>query len=173
MTLEENHKKSKRPISVLAGPYGHPFHPILVTIPIGAWVASLAFDVASRLTGEADVFAKGSYWLIALGVLGALLAALFGFLDLFSIPTGTRAFRTGLIHMSLNLAVVIAFAASFWIRRADIDDPSAVGLGLIALSVLALAALGLSGWLGGKLSYRYGVRVVDEGTQAEGFTKTH
>jgi hypothetical protein len=27
----------------------------------------------------------------------------------------------------------------------------------------------VSGWLGGMLSYRYGVRVADEETQAEGF----
>lgn len=171
MSAQEGHAKSKRPLTALAGPYGHPFHPIFVTIPIGAWVASLAFDIASRVAGDASVFATGSYWLIALGVLSALLAALFGFLDLLAIPTGTRAFRTGLIHMSLNLAVVIAFAASFWIRRGDIEDPGPVGLGLIALSVLALGALGLSGWLGGKLAYRYGVRVVDEETQADGFLK--
>ena len=32
---------AKRPVTKLAGPYGHPFHPALVTVPIGAWVASL------------------------------------------------------------------------------------------------------------------------------------
>ncbi|MGW0424100.1 hypothetical protein [Streptomyces sp. NPDC003015] len=42
------HQQAKRPVSAaLAGPYGHPFHPILVTVPIGAWVASLVFDIAS------------------------------------------------------------------------------------------------------------------------------
>jgi hypothetical protein len=56
-------------VSALAGPYGHPVHPILVTVPIGAWVASLGFDIASHIADEADVFAKGAFWLIALGVL--------------------------------------------------------------------------------------------------------
>jgi uncharacterized membrane protein len=42
-------EQAKRPVSaVLAGPYGHPWHPILVTVPIGSWVASLVFDVSSR-----------------------------------------------------------------------------------------------------------------------------
>ena len=42
---------AKRPVSAaLAGPYGHPFHPILVTVPIGAWVCSLVFDIASTLS---------------------------------------------------------------------------------------------------------------------------
>lgn len=167
----EGHQQSKRPVTAAAGPYGHPFHPILVTVPIGAWVASLAFDVASRVADEADVFAKGSYWLIAIGVIGALTAAIFGFLDLVAIPTGTPAFRTGLIHMALNLLVAAAFAVSFLIRRGGIDDPGEVSVGLIVLSGVALAALGISGWLGGKLTYRYGVRVVDEHTQTEGFTR--
>ena len=44
--------EAKQPVSRLAGPYGHPFHPILVTVPIGAWVASFVFDLASRLSEE-------------------------------------------------------------------------------------------------------------------------
>lgn len=44
--------QARQPVSAaLAGPYGHPFHPILVTVPIGAWVASLVFDIASHLVG--------------------------------------------------------------------------------------------------------------------------
>jgi hypothetical protein len=36
-------RQAKQPVSaLLAGPYGHPSHPMLVTAPIGAWVASLA-----------------------------------------------------------------------------------------------------------------------------------
>jgi uncharacterized membrane protein len=160
-------QSAKRPVSGLAGPYGHPFHPILVTVPIGAWVASLVFDLASRLGGQPDVFAAGSRWLVGLGVVGALAAAMFGLLDLFAIPTGTRAFRTGLLHMTLNLVVVALFATSFLLRGGKGQDGVAVGL--IALSVVALALLAVSGWLGGQLAYRYGVRVADEATQAEGY----
>src|SRR3954471_15680216 len=96
----------KHPVTALAGPYGHPFHPILVTVPIGAWVASLVFDVVSRTGDDGAVFTKGAWWLIAIGLVGALAAAMFGFLDLFAIPTGTRAFRIGLTHMAINLGVV-------------------------------------------------------------------
>lgn len=158
----------KRPVTVLAGPYGHPFHPILVTVPIGAWVASVVFDIASRSVAEPTVLATGSRWLIALGVVGAVVAAMVGFLDLVGIPGGTAARRTGYLHMALNLAVATAYAVSFFLR--DGDGP--VPWGLIVLSVVALAALGASGWLGGKLTYRYGVRVVDEATQADGFTRS-
>lgn len=162
--------QQKRPLTMAAGPYGHPFHPILVTVPMGAWIGSLAFDIGSRVADEAEVFAKGAYWLIALGIVGALAAAVFGFLDLLVVPTGTKAFRTGLTHMALNLVVVAAFVLSFVWRMDTIDDPGEVGTGLIALSVAALVVLSVSGWLGGKLTYRYGVRVVDEQTQADGYT---
>ena len=37
------------------------------------------------------------------------------------------------------------------------------------LSIIGLAVIGVSGFLGGKLAYRYGVRVADESVQAEGF----
>jgi uncharacterized membrane protein len=162
-------------VSALAGPYGHPLHPILVTVPIGAWVASFAFDVASRVADEADVFAKGAYWLIALGVLGALVAAMFGFLDLFAIPTGTPTFRTALLHMALNLTVVALFAVSWVLRRDDVTGSDPVGEvsgGPMALSAVALVLLAAAGWLGGRLSFHYGVRVADEATQAAGFVES-
>src|SRR5215211_7773807 len=91
--------QAKRPVTFAAGPYGHPFHPILVTIPIGAWVSSLVFDIATRANSDGSrSLVDASYWLIGIGLLGALLAAVFGLLDLFTIPRGTRAFSFGLVH---------------------------------------------------------------------------
>ena len=162
-------REAKRPVSLLAGPYGHPLHPVLVTVPIGAWVASFVFDLASRLSDEPVVFAKGAWWLVCLGLAGAVAAAMLGFLDLFAIPSGTRAFRTGLLHMALNLTVVVVFAGSLLARRDRLQQPDGVPVGLIAVSAVALAVLAVSGWLGGKLAYRYGVRVADEATQAQGY----
>ena len=162
-------REAKRPVSLLAGPYGHPLHPVLVTVPIGAWVASFVFDLASRLSDEPVVFAKGAWWLIGLGLVGAVAAAMLGFLDLFAIPTGTRAFRTGLLHMALNLMVVVVFAGSLLLRRGRLEQPGGVPASLIAVSAVALGVLAVSGWLGGKLAYRYGVRVAAEATQAHGY----
>lgn len=162
--------QAKQPVTVLAGRYGHPVHPALVTVPIGAWVASLVFDIGSHLVGDPGFLAQGSRWLIAVGVLGALAAAMFGFLDLFAIPTGTRAFRIGLVHMSINLAVTVAYAVGFLVRGGA--DRGPVGWGPLVLSAVALAALGVSGYLGGELAYRYGVRVADEAAQAHGYERT-
>lgn len=163
--------EAKRPMTVLAGRYGHPLHPMLVPIPIGAWSASLVFDIASHLVAPPAFLARGSEWLIAVGVIGAVAAALAGALDFYLIPTKTRAYRTVSIHLSLNLLVIAAFGADFaWRYASSYHRAEAVPTMQIGLSALCLAALAVSGYLGGKLSYRYGVRVADEQTQAEGFT---
>jgi uncharacterized membrane protein len=162
--------QAKQPVSaVLAGPYGHPFHPILVTVPIGAWVSGLVFDIASRFVATPGFLAQGSVWLIAVGVVGAVLAASVGMLDLLAIPPGTRAFRTGLIHLTLNLVVTGAYVGNFLWRQADYGRPEPVAVGPLVLSAASLVVLAVSGYLGGKLAYRYGVRVAAETTQEEGY----
>ncbi len=170
-TAERQTLPAKRPLTVAAGPYGHPFHPILVTVPIGAWVASLVFDIATRVnSGGSTALTRASYWLIAIGVIGAVLAALFGLLDLVRIPRGTRALKVGLTHMALNLTVVALFVADFlWRHSGDDYELARVKPGQLALSAVAVGLLGVSGWLGGMLAYRFGVRVADEATQAEGY----
>ncbi|MBC2866878.1 DUF2231 domain-containing protein [Streptomyces mexicanus] len=167
----ESQLQAKRPVSAsLAGPYGHPFHPILVTVPIGAWVTSLVFDIASHVVDRPGFLTQSSQWLIAVGVIGALLAATVGFLDLFAIPPGTPAFRTGLLHMTLNLLVTAAYVINYLWRYGEAVSGTGVGIGKLILSAVSVVILGVSGSLGGKLAYRYGVRVADENTQAEGYT---
>jgi uncharacterized membrane protein len=168
--MPDHAAQAKHPVTALAGPYGHPVHPILVTVPIGAWTASLVFDIASHLVSRGGFLVQGSLWLIAVGVIGALAAACTGLLDLFAIPTRTPAFRTALVHMTLNLAVTAAYAAGFAWRHAGSAPGPSVPAGQLALSAVSLAVLAVSGYLGGKLAYRYGVRVADEATQADGYT---
>jgi uncharacterized membrane protein len=164
---------AKRPVSpALAGPYGHPFHPILVTVPIGAWICSLVFDIGSHAAGTGRPFAQSSMWLIAIGVVGALVAAAVGLLDLLAIPRGTLAFRTGLTHAGLNVLVLAGYVVNFLWRHSGYDTVAAVPAGQLVLSAITLAVLSVSGSLGGTLAYRYGVRVADERTQASGFART-
>jgi uncharacterized membrane protein len=163
-------QEAKRPVSAVAGPYGHPFHPILVTLPIGAWVCSLVFDVATKLDSAGrPALVEGSYWLIGIGIVGALVAAVFGLLDLVGIPRGTRALKIGLTHLCLNLVVVAIFAVDFAWRHSDYYEVREVRAVQLILSAVGLAVLAASGWLGGQLAYRYGVRVAEEAAQADGY----
>jgi uncharacterized membrane protein len=158
---------AKRPASAAAGPYGHPFHPLLVTLPIGAWVSSLIFDIVARAGNDETVFSRGAYWLIGIGIIGAAVAAIFGLMDLLTIPGGTVAKRTALTHMTLNVIVLVLFIISYLLRRSD--DGETAETTPFVLSIIALVLLAASGWLGGKMAYRYGVRVADERTQAQGY----
>ena len=143
---------------------------MLVPIPIGAWIASLAFDIGSRAAdGGSPGLVMGSHWLILIGIAGAAAAALFGLMDLLAIPRGTRAFRTGVTHMLINVVVLGAFVVNFFWRHGDYHELAKVSGGQIALSVIALAMLVVSGYLGGHLAYRYGVRVAREEDQREAF----
>lgn len=158
-------RPDKRPLSILAGPYGHPFHAIAVTIPIGAWVASFVFDIIGLAAEDPTPYAIASRTLIGIGLVGSLAAIFFGILDYLRIPDRTVASSTATIHMGINMLVCGAYAFQFFLRTTTDEIPMT---GLI-FSGVSLLALGASGWLGGKLAYRYGVRVADEATQARGY----
>lgn len=160
-------QRSKTPASVAAGPYGHPFHASVVPVPIGAFVVTLVLDVVSRTADDGRGYARAATVTLGVGLVGALLAAVFGFMDYGQIAKRTRANRVATTHMVINLLVVVALGASFLARLGA--TWSRVPVGLVLLTVVALLVLGVSGWLGGKLAYEYGVRVADEETQAEAF----
>lgn len=162
--------RAKHPRTVLAGPYGHPFHPILITVPVGAWIASIVFDVLAIFADDPSGLLLGAQVLIAIGVVGAVVAAIFGFLDYSVIPSGTPAKRTALVHMLLNLVAMLIFAIDWFVRSgAGHDDVPVAG---VMLSIAGLALIGASGYLGGKLIYTYGVRVAGDEKQVEGFTRS-
>jgi uncharacterized membrane protein len=138
----------------------------VVTIPIGTWTAAVVFDILALCGVEPSAFALAAQWLVAIGVLGALAAAVFGLLDLSTLASGTKARRIGLIHLTLNVAAVLVFAISFVVRAVQPMEVSVAGF---VLAVVGLIGVGVSGFLGGELAYRYGVRVADETTQREGF----
>jgi uncharacterized membrane protein len=123
----------------------HPIHPMLVAFPIGFFGAVLVSDVIS-IWGDRPFWAHMSLWLIAFGVIAALLAAVFGFVDYFSAPMSTSAKRTATTHMVLNLVVVVCYAAAFFVRYGDATSV----LGYV-LTYVALALLVVSGWYGGHL----------------------
>jgi uncharacterized membrane protein len=161
-------RRAKRPVSPIAGPYGHPFHAMLVTVPIGAWLAAVIFDIVAFAGDDPEAFTIGARWLYGIGVLAAVVAAIFGLLDFARLTKGTKAHRIAVIHMVLNLTAVVIFTAA-WIVHLGSDDPSTIGL---VLGVIGLAGLGVSGFLGGELVFRHGVRVADETDQAPGHAPT-
>ena len=135
--------------------FGHAIHPILIVYPLGLLSAAVVFDVIYRLTLN-TTWTTVSFWMIAAGIVGGLMAALFGLIDYLNIPSGTRASRIGLLHGLVNLGVMILFIASWLLRRNSPEVPSMLAL---AFSFAGVAAAMLGGWLGGELVERLGVGV--------------
>ena len=131
---------------------GHPIHPMLVAIPIGLWVFSFVCDLFV-LSGRTGAWPTVALYTMVGGVVGALLAAVPGFIDLLSLPDGPK--KTAIIHMSINLTVVALFAINAWLR---INGAPPTGTPFL-LSVVAIGLLLVSGWLGGKMVYVHGVAV--------------
>jgi uncharacterized membrane protein len=95
-----------------------------------------------------------AYYTMIGGIVGALAAAVPGFIDLFSLPAGP-AKSTGLKHMGINLTVVVIYIANACLRH---NDPQNLKLPMI-LSFVTVLMLLVSGWLGGKLVFEHGVAV--------------
>lgn len=141
---------------------GHPIHPMLIVFPLGLLATGVAFDIVALVQGDNSWFGI-SYWLIAAGIIGGLLAAIFGLIDWAGIPSGTRAKTIGLIHGGTNLLVVLLFIVSWFMRETPANVPSN---GALTLSFIAVVLALFGGWLGGELVYRLGIGV-DFGAHAD------
>ncbi len=132
---------------------GHPIHPMLIPIPIGLWIFSLVCDLVHAGGSNNPAWTTVALYTMGGGIVGALLAAVPGLIDLLSLQPGPR--RTALAHMAINLTVVALYVVNLWLRLQAPESPG----GLIWLSVFAIGLLVVSGWLGGKMVYELGVAV--------------
>jgi len=137
---------------------GHPIHPMLIVLPLGLFIAAVIFDALYLWRGT-TAFSAVSYWNIAGGIVGGLLAAVFGLIDWLAIPANTRAKRIGLLHGGANVVVVALFAAAWFMRGDTIDNAATTSVFLLEVAALVLGSV--SGWLGGELVDRLAVGVDD------------
>jgi nitrite reductase/ring-hydroxylating ferredoxin subunit/uncharacterized membrane protein len=129
---------------------GHPFHPAVITVPIGAWAAGSALDWLNAVSGN-RLFARCADASVTVGTLGALVAVASGLTDV-QHPTG-EARRIGMVHGFLNVTATLLQLASL-VQRARGER----GQGRL-LSTLAFGGVLVSGYLGGEMPYRYQIGV--------------
>jgi uncharacterized membrane protein len=142
--------------------FGHPIHPMLIVFPLGLLATAVAFDIVGLVGSQTSWFGI-SYWMIAPGIIGGMLAAVFGLIDWIGIPSGTRAKTIGLLHGGTNVVVVLLFTGSWFMRGGATNTPSN---GALTLSFIAIILALVGGWLGGELVDRLGVGV-DEGANPD------
>jgi uncharacterized membrane protein len=139
---------------------GHPIHPMIVPFPIALLVGTLICDLAFWRT-LGDGWAVAAMWMLGAGIVTALLAAVFGFIDFFG-SDRIRALNDAWLHMIGNLTAVVLSAVSFYLRYRYGAAAGVMPWGL-AISAVVFFLLLFNGWKGGELVYRHGVGVKDEG----------
>ncbi|MDK2657323.1 DUF2231 domain-containing protein [Cupriavidus sp. LEh21] len=125
---------------------------MLVAIPIGLWILSFACDLIRYFGGTSPNWGVVALYSLVGGIIGALLAALPGLIDLLSLRGGLR--RIALMHMGINLTVVALYVVNAWLRMRGTDTLA------VLLSAVSIGLLLVSGWLGGKMVHVHGVGVV-------------
>ena len=131
----------------------HPIHPMLIVFPIGLWVFSFVCDVVFRIT-QLPLWSDIAFYTMAGGIIGAILAALPGFIDMLAIRD-PQPRKIAWTHMVLNLLAVVLFAVNLYLRTMS-DAGATIPFVLLLIGVCVLA---VSGWLGGELAYVHRVGV--------------
>ena len=138
---------STRLRNVLSGTAaGHPLHPMLVAVPLGSWLSASFLDLAAGKAGRA-----AATKLVGLGIASAIPAAAAGTNDWVDTRLAER--RVGFVHAVGNELALGLYTGSWLARR---RQRHALGA---ALAASGAVLLGVTGWLGGHLSYARGVGV--------------
>lgn len=145
------------PVPSTAAIAGHPLHPMLIPFPIASLVGALLADLAYWGTDD-SFWAEAARWLTGFGLVTGVLAAVLGLVD-FLTRKRIRDLSIAWIHFLGNAVAMVLALVSLLLRLDDPED-AVVPQGLI-LSVLIAGILSLTGWLGGEMSYRYKIGVMD------------
>jgi uncharacterized membrane protein len=153
--------------------FGHPLHPLLVALPIGLFVWTFVADMAYLATDKDKVWYDISEYTGIAAVVAALVAALPGFGDYFTIGLKSKAAVMATAHMLLNLSVVTLFAMAFVIQLYDGALSGTDLTVVIALHTVGIVLLSAAGVLGGEMVYRHHLAVVPHPEQAAEEERRH
>lgn len=140
--------------------FGHPFHPMLVPFPIAFFAGTLAADLMYASTLDTFWY-RATLWLLGAGIVMALLAAVAGLIDLLG-DVAIRALTIVWWHFIGNLTLVLVEAFN-WYRRFTLGPDAILNTGL-TLSIIAVAIMLVTGWLGWEMVYRRRVGIAENGT---------
>ncbi len=133
--------------NLLSGTYaGHPAHPPLTDVTVGAWCMSALLDAAGGRDTE-----MASDILVATGVISAVPTALTGLNDWSDTIGGDR--RVGFVHAAANTTALSLYVASL-VSRARGNRGMGKALGFAGFGMLTVSA-----YLGGHLAFVKGVNV--------------
>jgi uncharacterized membrane protein len=144
----------------LRGFPGHPSHPPLTDVTIGAYTFATLAAILSKLGVAEHGFAQAWWLALLVGAFSSILTVSTGFLDWLQISRGTPLWRTATIHALANATASVFFVIAI-VAGHDDYAARAVGGGALALTIVGFAALVVGGSIGGSITYVHGMRVLD------------
>jgi nitrite reductase/ring-hydroxylating ferredoxin subunit/uncharacterized membrane protein len=130
---------------------GHPLHPAIVSLPLGAWSMAVTLDALESLGERHNGFKAAADAAVGFGVLSAVAAAAAGMADWKE--TNGEARRVGMVHAALNTAGLALFAKSWLLRQSD-ERSAAHWTARLGIGAALASAI-----LGGDLVYGYHIGV--------------
>nr|MDQ2732220.1 DUF2231 domain-containing protein [Armatimonadota bacterium] len=144
---------------------GHPIHAILIAFPVALFATVLLFDFIYVFRGRDPFWARCSFAVLMVGVLGTVAAVIPGLIDYFTLQMVT----TATWHLAVGITVTLLFILQAALRRPR--EKGSIPSVILPLSILGMMLVGLQGWLGGELVYRYHVGVQPTETNRQGPNK--
>jgi uncharacterized membrane protein len=146
--------------NLLRGTPGHPSHPPLTDVTVGAYTFATIAAILSKVGVAEHAFAQAWWLALVVGAASSVFTVSTGFLDWLKISSGTPLKRTATIHALTNAAASVFFILAIAFGHDDYVA-ARVATGSLVLTVVAFALLTAGGTMGGAITYVHGMRVLN------------
>lgn len=141
---------------------GHPIHPMIIPFPIALWVFSFVADLVYLWRGNPVWKDWIAFYTLLGGIIMAAVAAVPGLIDWLSLKD-REVLKIANWHARLNVIALLVFAAGFYLRTTSGASWTGDNYSIpVALSVLGVVLITISGWLGGEMVFKHRVAVASE-----------
>jgi uncharacterized membrane protein len=144
----------------LRGMPGHPSHPPLTDVTIGAYSFATIAAILSKAGIATGGFAHAWWLALVVGACSSVLTVGTGFLDWLKISSGTPLWRTATLHALTNATASVFFVLAIVFGHDDYVAAH-VAAGSLVLTVVGFGFLFAGGMIGGAITYVYGMRVLN------------
>jgi uncharacterized membrane protein len=145
---------------LIRGLPGHPLHPALTDVAIGAYTTSAALGFLGWLGVAEDRLATAWWLALVVGLIVTVPTALSGLADWLTITRGTELWRTATAHLLAMVTATVLFLLAAIFGHGGYDDGDVTG-GSLFLTLLGYGTMAAGGYLGGAIVFVHGMRVLN------------
>lgn len=138
---------------------GHPLHPAIVHVPVGAWTAACLLDGCIRLGASHPTLPRVALYSVVFGLLATLFAVPTGLAEWTAIKKEKPAWRLGLYHLLLNAGAAIVWAGNVGLRLSALETTDPISNAVLLTSLVGTALLFWGAYLGHLMAFDHGIGV--------------